>query len=140
MKHTAAAARKRGALIVKVAKSIGEDPCDMSIFMSIECGLHSGFPVCCIEFWVKTYKPIVTIADSLNAHGETFAELLNRASPLQAAAMGAMGHHGKIVELAGLSPGYIPCPRCLVERKLVKVRKCDWHLTARERRGALAYG
>jgi hypothetical protein len=137
MTRTAAAVKARAARVLKTVESIGADPYDEGIFMLVECGLHSGFPICCIEFFVRGYWPLMEHMSSLNAHGESVRELLDRASLQQATALRAMERYRDAVRRSDVTPGYIPCPRCLKSRRTVRVRCCDWHLTARERHQAL---
>jgi hypothetical protein len=135
----AAQVKRRGAAIIKIVEAIGEDPQDEGVFKLVECGLHSGFPQCCIEFFVKTYWPIMTVTSSMNAHGETLEELFDRASLQQATALRAMERYRTTVfKSRVIEPGYVPCPHCLSRGRFVKVKRCDWHLTARERRRIIA--
>jgi hypothetical protein len=111
VKRTTAAVTARGARILEIVDAIG--PRDEDAFVFVECGLHSGFPPCCIEFFVNTYKPHRLAA--------------------------AMEHHNLLVQHSDAPRGYIPCPRCLFDRRFVKtVKRCDWHLTTHERRRILA--
>jgi hypothetical protein len=117
--RTAAAVKARAARILKAVESIGADPYDEGIFMLVECGLHSGFPICCIEFFVKDYMPIVE-------------------RPTSPEASRAIANYRDAIRRRGdIKPGYIPCPRCLKSRRTVRVKCCDWHLTARDRHQAL---
>jgi hypothetical protein len=119
MKRTAATMRSRGAHILKLV------------------GLHSGFLPCCIIFYVKTYEPLTSTVYEMRPHGETRDQLLARATPSQADALRKIERYRKQIDRTDCSFGYVPCPRCLRERKPVKVKRCDWHLTARERRRVL---
>jgi hypothetical protein len=63
---------------------------------TIACGMHSGFPACCIRYFVQT----AYLQD---------AEFME---------------HMFAIEAAG-TPGYIPCPECLRAKRFVEVRGCD---------------
>jgi len=68
----------------------------LSIRRDIICGLHSGFPPCCVKFFVTKWIWNVGSKNS-NKYFE------------------------KIV-LAG--PWYIPCPKCLKNKTFVPVKEC----------------
>jgi hypothetical protein len=121
VKYTAEAVRTRATRILKLVEAIGEDPRNEGVFMLVECGLHSGFPVCCIEFFVKAYWPIMTSG-----------------SPRRSTARRAMERYRmSLRNNDNVTPGWVPCPRCLQDRRVIRVRDCDWHLTTRERRHAI---
>lgn len=110
--------KRRGVAILSLCREIEEVPSE-STFMLVECGLHSGFPRCCIIFFVTAYAPL-GFADHLRTKERR-----------------AFEHYKKLNRDRGMD-GYIACPQCLIKRTVVRVKPCDWHLTARERRGILA--
>ena len=65
----------------------------------IHCGRHSGFPDCCIRFYVTKW----ITKDTDSKFSKTYRSKLNR-----------LKNH----------PGYIPCPKCLKNRTFIKVIKC----------------
>lgn len=64
----------------------------------IHCGTHSGFPECCIKFWVTKW-----IWESYN---ETKYAVQYRK------------------QLMKFNPGYIACPRCLRSKKFIAPKSC----------------
>lgn len=131
-KHTATEARTRAARILQLVEDIGADPEDEGAFQLVECGLHSGFSACCIEFFVRAYWPVMMASPRT-------IKRLSRSSPRQASVLRAMeGYRTALRGSVAVAPGHVPCPQCLQDRRFVRVRRCDWHLTARERRHAMA--
>jgi hypothetical protein len=62
----------------------------------VRCGLHSGFPRCCIKFfigpWSRMPRPerVLYLTSMPNGHG----------------------------------PGYVPCPDCVASKNFVQVKPC----------------
>jgi hypothetical protein len=71
---------------------------DVLDLMEIECGLHSGFPKCCILFFVKVWRSC-------------------RPTPPQS-------YYSTMQALGVEPPGYIPCPTCLLAGNIVPVKPC----------------
>lgn len=69
----------------------------------IRCGLHSGFPPCCVSYFVNVWVP----------NGGTVAGM-GRTMAVRA--------HARALQRARV--GYIPCPSCLAQRRIVRVRSC----------------
>ena len=65
----------------------------------IICGLHSGFPPCCVKFFIT--KWIWNLASKANRE-----------------------HWKKIRRVRCFNVSYIPCPKCLKNRTFVKLKKC----------------
>lgn len=63
----------------------------------IHCGFHSGFPECCIKFWVTKW----TWADPDSSFKKKHWKLLRKHDV-----------------------GYIPCPKCLRNKTFVDVKPC----------------
>lgn len=74
----------------------------------VECGVHSGFPSCCIAFFVKVWWPYALAIDGSSTRA-------------RADALTAYNAYQKW----STRPGYVPCPSCVVERKFVEVLPCD---------------
>ena len=66
----------------------------------IHCGKHSGFPDCCIRFFISRW-----ISKDLDS------KFCN-------------DHRAKLEKLGSKHPGYIPCPKCLKNRTFNKVLLC----------------
>ena len=115
--RTATDVTTRGARVMTIIEKIGADP---SAFGLVECGLHSGFPTCCIEFFVTVWHPW----------------MLTNPRVLSPDARRVMKTYETTIR-RDVAPGYVPCPSCLEARRFVTPRKCDWHLSARERRAAI---
>ena len=65
----------------------------------IICGLHSGFPPCCIKFYIT--KWIWNIRSKYNKE-----------------------HWKKIRRVRCAKVHYIPCPKCLKDKTFIKVKRC----------------
>jgi hypothetical protein len=65
----------------------------------ITCGLHSGFPPCCIKWYITKWI--------WNLDTKLFDK-----------------HWGKIRGVKGIDISYIPCPKCLKNKTFVKLKKC----------------
>ena len=91
---------------VKLTKKLGEDHNDPIVVWNVECGLHSGFPECCIAFYMAVWWPVPKGNPAIRAYLASLDKL-----PAQ--------------------PGYIPCPECLRRHRFVKVRRCRCALSSR---------
>jgi hypothetical protein len=92
----------------ELAIRIDADPASPAVARMIECGLHSGFPACCVAFFVKIWWPWATTIDALSVRR-------------RADALIAYDSYQQWTKQAG----YVPCPRCALERKFVEVLPCD---------------
>jgi hypothetical protein len=89
--------------VLRAIEAMAEDATDTVTINRVECGLHSGFPLCCIVFFVKLWGPVVMDTDDRWFY---------------------VSYHAMLAQL-GVSAGYIPCPRCALERSIVEVRPCN---------------
>ena len=92
----------------QVALEFGTDPADRASMQMIECGLHSGFPKCCVVFFVKVWWPYMIAIDQLSPRARADALI-----PFDAYLKWTT------------RPGYVPCSKCIVERSFVEVLACD---------------
>lgn len=88
---------------------------------TIECGLHSGFPPCCIQFYVTVWLWVPKTRKS-----KFFREYWEK--------MDRNHKHGKTRSSYDKETyiGYIPCPSCLNKKNFIKVKRCPkgsacWH-------------
>lgn len=104
--------------VVALLRKIGERrPSDRTI-QWVDCGLHSGFPPCCIAFFVKTWAPL---------------HLYRKASKTDRAAMKEYSYALILLVKRGeIEDGYVPCLDCFRDRRFVDVRECSRHLNRRE--------
>jgi hypothetical protein len=104
--------------VVTLLRKIGERrPSDRTI-QWVDCGLHSGFPPCCITFFVKTWAPL---------------HLHRKASKTDRVAMKEYRDAMLLLIKRGeLEHGYVPCPDCFRDRRFVVVQECSRHLKGRE--------
>ncbi len=65
----------------------------------IHCGGHSGFPDCCIKFFITKWIWVWDDRDSKFV--KSYRKRINK-----------------------LRPGYIACPKCLKSKKFIKVQPC----------------
>lgn len=68
--------------------------------LSINCGLHSGLPECCIVFFMTVWMPSFQIGFLDMPYMKHIRSLKDR-------------------------PQYIPCPACLVNKNIVMIKECD---------------
>ena len=81
----------------------------LHIPQTIKCGIHSGIPICCVQYYVSKRLWM------------TDKELL--------------GDNAQIQKLVGdlySNFHYIPCPKCVKNKTIVKTKKCPagtqcWH-------------
>jgi hypothetical protein len=85
------------------AKEIGED--DPLALLDIECGMHSGFPRCCILFFVKVWR--------------------NWMEQRDCALMDAYLRTQRALGVG--SAGYVRCPACVLAGNAVPVKDCFCH-------------
>lgn len=98
---------------ISIAQMMDEDVNDIVIMNRIECGLHSGFPLCCVVFFVKVWGPFVMdVDDADRALSESYHAWLSNME---------------------CSVGYVPCPKCVIDETFVKVKSCDCTKRRRDR-------
>jgi hypothetical protein len=68
----------------------------------VKCGTHSGFPPCCIQYYITVHMWRSDLA---------MVRYCNKAV-------------NRGIEVRNKAPGYIPCPSCLEKGKFIRVRKC----------------
>jgi len=95
----------------RVARDLGVDPADGAVMKMVECGLHSGLPRCCVAFFVKVWWPYWLVID----------ERLSLAK---------VDPHGSFAAYQRWTtrPGYVPCPRCVLDENFVEVLPCECEL------------
>ncbi len=81
---------------------------------TIECGLHSGFPYCCIIFFTMVWKPMMHELYDNDGYFVSTSEIYNNYRRMLDSYKDKNGHIG-----------YVPCPACFLERNFVKVKQCD---------------
>lgn len=81
----------------RVVRLMHETLDDSPVVHDVVCGLHSGLPICCVVFFVKVMSKIRGEEDRL-AYFDMFPSR---------------------------RPGYVPCPKCLIDGAFVKVRPCS---------------
>lgn len=72
-----------------------------NVHYMVDCGIHSGFPACCVRFYVTKFAWMKR--ERRQSYGD------------------------KVVECGtknGISYGYVPCPACLKKNNVVKVLPC----------------
>jgi len=80
----------------------------------ITCGFHSGFPPCCIHFFIFKWWP--------NILSKRMRILSKR-----------MREHWKAIRrVRKYDIQYIPCPQCLKDRNIVEVKKCPKNCTKKK--------
>ena len=109
------------AAVVAVLRQIGDfDPDDPTIRF-VECGLHSGFPPCCVAFFVQVWWPANVMEGRSRKLREVRALVSNYRRVLD-----RMRDDYEHVE-------YIPCPDCVLSKRFVAMKKCTGHFTKRQR-------
>lgn len=76
------------------------NPFQLHHINQIFCGFHSGFPPCCISFFVKEWIP------NLDGHYKGHS----------------LDEHRE--NLRSSRCGYVPCPDCFASKNFVKVKRC----------------
>lgn len=110
--------------VLKLVNEMRLDP-EPWLCWTVECGLHSGIPQCCILFYTMMYLPALEdhrLAEEMNKDVEdgndeldlpgewaflNYRYMLNRYND----------EHERI--------NYIPCPACFLARKFVKLKRCN---------------
>jgi hypothetical protein len=96
---------------LELGKLFAKDEEDL---LDIECGLHSGFPPCCVIFYITVWARSVGFKKDKSSvdmfHFTQFCE--NYLTP--------------VTRLTGLAvSGYVPCPACILARHFVTTKKCN---------------
>ncbi len=94
-----------------LARQIGAyDPYDL---VPINCGLHSGFPPCCVAFWWLLWQKLADLppdeADEADCTG--VEEILDE-------------YRDSMHDMGVGETECIPCPACALAGKIVKAKKC----------------
>ncbi len=99
-------------LVSKAAQEFAKKVDREEHVVEINCGLHSGFPECCILFYVTFWASLFTWSGD--------------GSYRSAYAAGRYKLYRRMMEqIAGRWVGYIPCPACLLARKFVEPKECS---------------
>jgi len=110
--------------VVALLRQIGDCAPDDATIRIVDCGLHSGFPACCVAFFAKVWWPLHVAQRSSHARRKTRK---------QAAAL-IDNYHRALGQLRADRPHleYVPCPRCLRSGDFVSMRPCGRHLSKRQ--------
>lgn len=99
---------------VRFAQEVGVT--DIHALKDITCGMHSGFPKCCILFFISVWRHYMYMLYDL----DTLPERTYRRS------QALFTEFQEMLEAQGIGrAGYIPCPRCQLEKNIVKVKTCN---------------
>lgn len=91
--------------VASLLRQMGDlDPDDSTIRL-VERGLHSGFPPCCVTFFVQIWCALMS----------DYQRVLRR----------VRADHARV--------SYIPCPDCVLSKKFVTMKKCSRHFSRRQR-------
>lgn len=92
-----------------IVKAIGGSMRDGYLVHHVECGLHSGFPPCCIAFgWI--YSSLLAV----KAVGLSYADMDDLRAPYRSMR-------------GSRRADYYACPACLLGGNIVKAKKCRCH-------------
>lgn len=97
-----------------------QDPTDAQIH-DVACGFHSGFPKCCIAYYIKCYKPI---ADLYIDRNEIYMEKSNSFDDYVTDKEIEMLHTDLLIWAAREKVGYFRCPACILSNNCVEVKRC----------------
>jgi hypothetical protein len=107
--------------VVDLLRRMGDlSPGDATIRI-VDCGLHSGLPVCCVRFFVEAWWP-ANVVVRWSSRASSVARKQARAT--------IDSYRGVF---GSLDVGYVPCPRCARSRSFVAARPCGPHLSKRQR-------
>jgi len=82
---------------------------DKAALYDIVRGLHSGMPICCVAFFVRTWAPRVDAAKAGSGADRRYVQRhIAKCSGLK------KGHR----------PNYVPCPVCLRAKTFVRIHRC----------------
>ena len=88
------------------AKKIGVSRESLTDLTHIECGLHSGYPRCCVLFYVKFWWPY---------HAAWHA---GRAD------LSGVAPYRQTLDALKIRAGYVPCPACALAENIVVPKPC----------------
>lgn len=99
----------------------------------VKCGLHSGFPLCCIMFWLCCYYPckpinsIQIINKIKQANGTIKYIQTGKYKPIGHISFKNWIMHNFRHFYYENNPGwgYVPCPLCMIRNNQKKVQKCS---------------
>jgi hypothetical protein len=83
----------------------------------IRCGLHSGFPVCCIAFFIVEKRRWEPGSDVWREYSAALASAARAAGKMRRRTIG--GRRKTVPDI-----GYAPCPKCIEARRFVRVKSC----------------
>lgn len=108
--------------IITLAKKFGLDYTDNDILEHITCGLHSGFPECCIFYYLTCYLPVIELNTTRNEIN--FDEYNNHISVIFDQEIYEL--YQRLYKLDNdYYVGYIRCPSCILVNKRVEVKSCN---------------
>ncbi len=121
------------AIVVEFAREIAIDIDDIDMLddhdwhrlQLIECGLHSGYPRCCVSFFVTVWTLAADDTLSLDFEDDENFPDPSDFTPGQRI---WWDYRGMVVEAEkkfGVKFGHVPCPACLLAGKIVESKPCE---------------
>ncbi len=89
------------------------------------CGLHSGFPKCCIRFYVKTWKPVISEHSIDGVLQSTYA--------FRAVQRWFFHAQRALEKSIGRRAEYVMCPACVEAGNVVHSKPCPEPYVSRTR-------
>jgi hypothetical protein len=95
-------------IISKEAQELAVEIGDTSgwALRAIECGLHSGYPRCCVRYFVEVRMP-----SYLSGQDDEWWD----------------SYKAQLRATGVAPPGYVACPACLHSKNFVTSKACDCH-------------
>lgn len=122
--------------VVALLRRLGETSPDDATIHNVDCGIHSGFPPCCIAFFVKIWKPFQLATLPTTNCCASLEDHLEHATPQEMFALHSIEtylHFSDSSSAVKRSINYVRCPRCVLEGVVVEPRSCGTHLCDRQR-------
>lgn len=97
-------------------------PLTKQTLKDVHCGLHSGIPECCILHWYIFWCPIITCTDHIkwDIDENYLCKIRKNASKRDKILLNIWNQY----TLSGNHVGYVRCPACIVNNRVVEIKKC----------------
>jgi hypothetical protein len=95
---------------------------------TVECGLHSGIPRCCIVWYVMAYLPAIQTHELIEDINTGRPEGNELSLPGDWTFLYYSSMLRRYEAENNIQINYIPCPACFLARRFVrKLKRCDCH-------------
>lgn len=121
-------------VVVALLRRLGETSPDDETIHNVHCGIHSGFPSCCIAFFVKIWKPFQLATLPTTNCCASLEDHLEHATSKEKFALYSIEDYLHFSDRSEIKRpiSYVRCPHCVLDGVVVEPRSCSKHFGDRQ--------